>query len=256
MISADKSPPAPSARADESLVAQGGAESRSIAQRLIKDGQVQRADGSPVTKPSQKIPTGEPLTVLAPPRFVSRGGDKLDAWLDAYPLDISNLAALDVGSSTGGFTDCLLQRGAAEVTGVDVGHGQLHPRLAADDRVTNFEGVNARDLDAATLPHPAYPIVVADLSFISLRLVLRPIWNRVGPGGTAILLVKPQFEAPREISAQAKGVIRDDAVRAEALAGVLEAALALPGAQLIGQMECPVHGGDGNREYLIGLRRI
>lgn len=248
-------PPPPLRRADEIVVQQGGASSRTTAQRLIREGQILRANGQVVAKPSQKLPPDEPLTVKAPLRFVSRGGDKLEAWFEAHPLDITGWRALDVGSSTGGFIDCLLQRGAAEVTGVDVGHGQLHPSLAADSRVTNIEGMNARELDAATLPHLAYPLVVADLSFISLKLVLRPIWNRVEPGGLAILLVKPQFEAPREIVAKGKGVIRDDTVRGQALDSVLEQALSLPGAVLVGQKESPVAGGDGNREFLIGLRR-
>lgn len=255
MNNSSKSPLAPNGRADEILLSQGKVDSRAAAQKLIKAGQVLRENGEKVTKPSQKLPEDEELVLLQPLQFVSRGGDKLESWFLAYPMDINGLHALDVGSSTGGFTDCLLQRGAAEVTGVDVGHGQLHPRLDDDDRVTNFEGVNARELDAALLPHLSYPLVVADLSFISLKLVLRPIWNRVAPGGTAIFLVKPQFEVAREVAAKKKGVIRDDQLRAEALAGVLTEAQTLPGATLIGQLECPIHGGEGNREFLIGLKR-
>ncbi|WP_269540770.1 TlyA family RNA methyltransferase [Cerasicoccus fimbriatus] len=248
-------PHTPPKRADELLVAQGVVESRAIAQRIIKSGQAFRADGSTIAKPSTKIPADEPLTITAPPRFVSQGGEKLESWFDAHPLDFSGLAALDVGASTGGFTDCLLQRGAAHVTGIDVGHGQLHPRLLDDERVTNIEGLNAKDLDEAELPHEVYPIVVADLSFISLKKVIEPIWNRVAPGGTAILLVKPQFEAPKEVISKTKGILRDDALRAETLAGVIAEATALPGCKIIGQIECPVAGGDGNREYLLGLSK-
>lgn len=234
---------------------QGNAESRSIAQRLIREGQVMRADGSKVAKPSQKLAPNEPLMVASPPRFVSRGGEKLQSWFDAHPMNVNGWRALDVGSSTGGFTDCLLQQGVCEVTGIDVGHGQLHARIAEDPRVINLEGINARDLPSTSLPHRDYQIVVADLSFISLKLVLDAIWDRLAPDGVAIFLVKPQFEAPRSLMAKTKGVLRDEQARQDALSAVLESALALPHATLIGQLECPIAGGDGNREYFVGLKR-
>ncbi|GHC11367.1 TlyA family RNA methyltransferase [Cerasicoccus arenae] len=250
------SPPPPShIRADELLLSQGEVDSRAVAQRLIRAGKVLRSDGSVVNKPSQKLPEDERLIISEPIRFVSRGGDKLEAWFQAFPLDITEMNALDVGASTGGFTDCLLQRGAAHVTGIDVGHGQLHPRLDDDPRVVSLEGINARALDEVELPHETYPLVVADLSFISLKKVLTPVWNRVAPNGRIFLLVKPQFEAPKEIVTRTKGIIRDKAVRADALASVRDYALSLPGAILIGELECPIAGGDGNREYLIGLQK-
>lgn len=248
-------PPHGLLRADEALAQQGLVESRAAAQRLIREGKARRENGDPVTKPSQKIPANEPLSVPTPPRYVSRGGDKLAAWFSRFPHNLTGLPALDIGASTGGFTDCLLQLGATSVDGIDVGRGQLHPRLQADPRVTCREGVNARDLDQVELPRTTYPVVVADLSFISLTKVLTPLWNRVALGGLAVLLVKPQFEAPREAVARSKGIIRDDETRESALANVREHALALPGAYVQGVMECPVAGGDGNREFLLGLTK-
>ncbi|WP_309383566.1 TlyA family RNA methyltransferase [Cerasicoccus frondis] len=254
-MTSHSAPPPRSTRADELLVAQGVVESRAIAQRIIKSGQAFRADGSIIPKPSAKIPANEPLSIAAPPRYVSQGGEKLESWFAQYPIDVAGLDALDVGASTGGFTDCLLQRGVASVTCVDVGHGQLHPRLLDDARVTNIEGVNAKALDETDLPHPTYPLIVADLSFISLKKVIAQIWSRLAPGGAAILLVKPQFEAPKEVIAKTKGILRDDQLRAETLTSVTETATALPGCTVLGHIECPVAGGDGNREYLLGLKR-
>jgi 23S rRNA (cytidine1920-2'-O)/16S rRNA (cytidine1409-2'-O)-methyltransferase len=197
------------------------------------------------------------VEVLQPPRFVSRGGEKLEAFLVAHPVDVAGQAALDVGASTGGFTDCLLQRGAAHVTCVDVGRAQLHARIAGDARVTGFEQLHACDLPAAELPRREYGIVVMDLSFISLRRVLPCVWPRVAAGGVLVALVKPQFEAGREEASRGRGVIRDDAVRDAAIAAVRAFALAeLPGCVEEAAMDCPVHGADGNREALVRWRKI
>ncbi|MGE9295332.1 MAG: TlyA family RNA methyltransferase [Puniceicoccales bacterium] len=253
-MSHDAPPPRPT-RADELLLAQGKADSRTAAQRLIRTGKVTLADGSPVAKPSQKVPDNVELCVSEPLRFVSQGGEKLEAWFTQFPLDITGWHALDIGASTGGFIDCLLQRGAEHVTGIDVGHGQLHPRLVDEDRIYYKEGINAKALDETKLPYSDYPLVVADLSFISLTKVLTPIWNRVAPGGQLVLLVKPQFEAAREAVDRGRGVIRDEVDRLAALESVLASARELPDATITGQMECPVSGGEGNREYLVGLRK-
>jgi len=247
-------PPPAKLRADELLAMRGLVDSRTVAQRLIRAGKVTLADGTPVSKPSQKLPLDTELVVIEAPRFVSQGGNKLEAWMSAFPTAVAERPALDVGVSTGGFTDCLLQRGAAHVTGIDVGHGQLHPRLRQDNRVVLIEGVNAKTLDPIELPHPTYPLVVVDLSFISLKKVLRPIWNRVAIGGTAILLVKPQFEVPRPIADRDRGVIRSDQHRQAALTEVLQFIRQhLPDVALVGQIECPIPGGDGNR--VLGLQR-
>ncbi|MEO0794848.1 MAG: TlyA family RNA methyltransferase [Verrucomicrobiota bacterium] len=230
-------------------------DSRSAAQRLIKGGKVTFADGTPVKKPSQMIIDASELIVTEPLRFVSRGGDKLAAWLERHPLRIEGQHCLDVGASTGGFTDCLLQGGATHVTCIDVGHRQLHPKISSNPSIDNLEGINAKDLDAIELPYPHYPIVVADLSFISLTKVLDPIWNRVSPSGILIMLVKPQFESSKAVVKRGKGIIRQESDRQAALNQVIGTAKQLPGARVIGSIDCPVVGGDGNHEYLLGASK-
>jgi 23S rRNA (cytidine1920-2'-O)/16S rRNA (cytidine1409-2'-O)-methyltransferase len=163
---------------------------------------------------------------------------------------------LDVGASTGGFTDCALQAGAADVVCVDVGRAQLHPKLVGDPRVTNFEKINARHLTARDLPRSEFDAVVMDLSFISLRSVLPAVWPLLRVGGCLVALVKPQFEAGKAAVDKGRGVIRDAAVQDAVLVGIRDFALAgLPGARLIGTMDSPITGTDGNREFLLGLRR-
>ncbi|MGE9293337.1 MAG: TlyA family RNA methyltransferase [Puniceicoccales bacterium] len=243
-------------RADDLLVRAGQAASRSQARRLVLEGRVSLSGGEPVTKPGRFLPPDTALVVENPPRFVSRGGDKLAAYLERFPEDISGVHLLDVGASTGGFTDCALQMGASNATCIDVGHGQLHPSLLEDPRVTNLEGVNARHLDPSILPHPSYGLITMDLSFISLTQVLPAVWPALTSGGLLIALVKPQFEAGPEETRRTKGIIRDEAVRQRTLSTVrLFAEGNLPGAHVVGEMDCPVTGGDGNREFLLGLRR-
>jgi 23S rRNA (cytidine1920-2'-O)/16S rRNA (cytidine1409-2'-O)-methyltransferase len=163
---------------------------------------------------------------------------------------------LDVGASTGGFTDCALQAGATDVTAVDVGRNQLHPRLRADPRVTSLEKVNARHLQPGALPRAEYDVAVMDLSFISLKAVLPAVWRFLRSGGLLVALVKPQFEAGKAEADKGRGVIRDPAVQAEVLAGVTAFALReLAGAALLGSMTSPLTGADGNREFLLGLRK-
>ena len=180
----------------------------------------------------------EPVVILGdPPRFVGRGGEKLDAALDEFAVAVDGRRALDAGSSTGGFTDCLLQRGCASVVAVDVGRGQLHPKLRGDPRVTVRERTDIRAVDLEELGGPV-DLVVGDLSFISLRTVLDPLLALVRPGGDLVLLVKPQFEVGRAEASRGKGVIRDPDVRAAALAGVRDA-LTGRGAVIMGEMTSP-----------------
>lgn len=245
----------PKQRLDELLVARGLSPSRAQAKALIMSGRV-RHGTERLDKPGKEYPTDVELSIDQPPRFVSRGGDKLASWLERFPLDLAGAHVLDIGASTGGFTDCALQAGATSSTCVDVGHGQLHEKLRRDPRVTNLEKVNARHLAAGALPRATYDLVVMDLSFISLRNVLPAVWPFLRPGGTLVALVKPQFEAGKAEVDRGQGVIRDDAVRQRVLDEVREFALReLPGARLRGERDCPVHGADGNREFLLGLER-
>jgi 23S rRNA (cytidine1920-2'-O)/16S rRNA (cytidine1409-2'-O)-methyltransferase len=247
--------PSKKLRLDELLVIRGLAETRTQAKALILAGRVRRGTER-LDKPGRELPAEVELSLEQPPRFVGRGGEKLAAFLEKFPLDWCGAHVLDVGASTGGFTDCALQAGAASATCVDVGRAQLHGKLRSDPRVTNLEQINARHLRAADLPRPSYDAIVMDLSFISLKAVLPAVWPFLETGGELVALVKPQFEAGKAEADKGRGVIRDDAVRQATLAGVRDFALAeLPGARLIGEMESPVAGADGNREFLLGLRK-
>ena len=207
-------------------------------------------------KPGKEYAADFDLTIDQPPRFVGRGGEKLASYLEKFPFDLTGAHVLDVGASTGGFTDCALQAGAASATCVDVGFGQLHEKLRRDPRVTNLEKTNARHLTAGALPRASYDAIVMDLSFISLKSVLPAVWPFLRAGGTLVALVKPQFEAGKAEVDKGQGIIRDDAVRQRVLAEVREFALQeLAGASVHGEMDSPVHGADGNREFLLGLRK-
>ena len=242
-------------RLDELLVARGLAPTRAQAKALIMSGRV-RHGTERLDKPGKEYAADYDLTIDQPPRFVSRGGEKLAAFLEQFPMDLTGAHVLDVGASTGGFTDCALQAGAVSATCVDVGHGQLHEKIRRDPRVTNLEKTNARHLSPGALSRASYDVVMMDLSFISLKSVLPAVWTFLRPGGNLIALVKPQFEAGKAEVDKGEGIIRDDAVRARVLAEVRDfARRELPGAELRGEMECPVHGADGNREYLLGLTK-
>jgi 23S rRNA (cytidine1920-2'-O)/16S rRNA (cytidine1409-2'-O)-methyltransferase len=242
-------------RLDELLVARGLAASRAQAKALIMSGRVLRGTER-LDKPGKEFTTDIELIVEQPPRFVSRGGEKLAAFLEKFAIDLRGAHLLDVGASTGGFTDCALQAGAADAVCVDVGRAQLHARLATDPRVTNLEKVNARHLQPGDLPRSEFDAVVMDVSFISLKSVLPPVWPFLHPGGTLIALVKPQFEAGKAEVDKGRGVIRDAAVQDAVLADITAFALRdLPGAQLLGSMDSPITGTDGNREFLLGLRK-
>jgi len=242
-------------RLDELLVARGLAASRAQAKALIMSGRVLRGTER-LDKPGKEFADDIDVTVEQPPRFVSRGGEKLTAALETFALNVQGAHVLDVGASTGGFTDCVLQAGAADVVCVDVGRAQLHAKLRGDPRVTNLEKINARHLQAADLPRSAFDLVVMDLSFISLKTVLPAVWPLVRAGGTLVALVKPQFEAGKAEVDKGRGVIRDAAVQEAALAAVREFALReLAGAHLVGAIDSPISGADGNREFLLCLRR-
>ncbi|MCC7018245.1 MAG: TlyA family RNA methyltransferase [Ardenticatenales bacterium] len=236
-------------RLDELLVLRGLAESRTRAQSLIRAGDV-TIDGHRSDKPGMPVRRDALITVRPAKRFVGRGGDKLEAALIAFGWDVTDRVALDVGASTGGFTDCLLQRGAHHVYAVDVGRGQLAWRLRTDPRVTCLERTDIRALE--TLPE-APTIAVVDVAFISLRLVLPAVWGLVAPGAGVIALVKPQFEAGRAEVGRG-GVVRDPAVHRRVLHDVLRHAEEAHW-QLEGGLPSPITGADGNREFLIALRR-
>jgi 23S rRNA (cytidine1920-2'-O)/16S rRNA (cytidine1409-2'-O)-methyltransferase len=232
-------------RLDVLLVERGLAESRSQAQALVLAGRVKGFD-----KAGEQVDETTTLEVDAGPRFVSRGGEKLAHALEAFELDVAGTDCLDVGASTGGFTDCLLQAGAARVCSLDVGHGQLHPRLRHDPRVTVLERVNVRNLDCDDLPfRPAF--VTCDVSFIGLAKALPPALACAATGWRAVVLVKPQFEAgPEEVGKG--GVVRDPDVQRRV---VDEVAASAPewGARVEDTAESPLRGPKGNREFFLYL---
>ena len=233
-------------RLDHLLVARGLAESREQAQRLVMAGAV-RVAGQVVTKPGHKYADDAALSVAERPRFVSRGGDKLEAAFAAFGLDVSGRACVDIGASTGGFTDCLLQHGAAQVAAVDVGRGQLHWKVRQDPRVTAIDGFNARYLTAADLPFiPQFAVV--DVAFISLRLILPPLAALLPAEAEIVTLIKPQFEAGR---AQAPGgVVRDPAVRQAVVDSLHAFGTASAGLAWLGVVPSPLLGPEGNVEFL------
>jgi 23S rRNA (cytidine1920-2'-O)/16S rRNA (cytidine1409-2'-O)-methyltransferase len=236
-------------RLDADLVRRGLATSRAEAQLLIDDHRV-LVNGAIADKASRQVAAGDQVHVSGPPpRYVGRGGLKLEHALDAFSIDVTGARALDAGASTGGFTDRLLQHGAAHVVAVDVGHGQLHERLRADDRVTNLERTNVREITTDTIGGPV-DIVVGDLSFISLRLVIDPLRRVCQPGAPMVLLVKPQFEAGRAEVSRGRGVVTDPAVWDRVRAEVGEA-LTDAGCTVAGWTDSPITGADGNREFLV-----
>lgn len=250
-------------RADVYLVQGGHAPSRTLAQKLI-DSRAVCIDGRVIEKASEDIPEGEhavSVQATADTRYVGRGGLKLEAALAHFPLSVQDRIVADVGASTGGFTDCLLQNGAARVYAVDAGHGQLHPRLLADPRVRSAEGVNARYLDPRTLceieqahstPDPAFDGMVdgcvMDVSFISQTLILPALATVIRGGGFLVTLIKPQFELSGKALGK-HGIVKREADRRAAVDRVLASAAAC-GLRPCGLIESPIEGGDGNREYL------
>lgn len=262
-------------RADLYLTQNGYADSRTLAQKLIAEGAV-TVDGRPVQKASEEIAEGAhrvSVSATAETRYVGRGGLKLEAALAAFPVDPTGLTVADIGASTGGFTDCLLQKGAARVYAVDAGHGQLHPRLLADARVRSAEGVNARVLTPAMLrgieeawreAHPDLPVaegasdglvdgIVMDVSFISQTLLHPALASVLRAGGWMIALVKPQFELTRN-ALNKQGIVKQEKDRRAALDRVLSSAAAC-GFEAVSVIPSPIEGGDGNREFLAFLKK-
>lgn len=241
-------------RADVLLVERGLAPSRTAAQRLIAAGHVFTLDGSEkiaLTKPSATVHDDAQIEIEASEldRYVSRGGLKLEGAITHVALDVKDFRCLDVGQSTGGFTDCLLQRGAAHVVGVDVGHDQLHPKLRDDSRVTCIEGVNARTLQNVGEP---FDLIVADVSFISLTKVL-PQWPALlGDGGRVLSLVKPQFEVGADNLARG-GIVRDESLYITVEKNIRRAC-ADAGLDVLGYFGSAITGGDGNREFFVYAR--
>ena len=238
-------------RLDQLLVSLGLAPSRSRAQALIMAGLV-KVGGAPATKPGLKVSPTAQVEVAGPEHpYVSRGGVKLAGALDHFGLAVEGFNCLDVGASTGGFTDCLLQRGARAVTALDVGYGQLAWKLRNHARVTVLERVNARHLTPELAPGP-FDLITVDVSFISLTLVSRPLVERLAPGGRLLTLVKPQFEAGRELVGSG-GVVRDPAVRRAVVDKVAQHVSGL-GLMVLGDCPSPIKGPAGNQEFFVLAR--
>lgn len=234
----------------DTVVAERSGISRSQARSLIMEGRV-KVNGTPATKPGAGVRPDATIEIERPRRFVSRGGEKLEHALDAFQVDPSGKSALDIGASTGGFTDCLLQRGAAHVTAVDVGYGQLDWRLRNDPRVTVLERTNFRHLPDDAFRN-AFDLIVADTSFISLRTIVERAVAFLASNGEIVALVKPQFEAGRERLGRG-GVVRDPAVHRAVLREVRDAMASL-GLAAVDVTGSPLLGPAGNREFLIRLR--
>ena len=244
-------------RVDVALVQRGLAESTEAARALIDEGVV-LANGSVVLTHSRQVAPSDELLVKVVDQFVSRGGIKLDAALTAFNIDVSDQRALDAGSSTGGFTDCPLQRGVAEVVAIDVGKSQMHERVATNHRVVVIDAFNVRQLEDDVLDLPVslrneFDLVVADLSFISLKSVSRALTARLSQSGSLVVLVKPQFEATKLEVDKSQGVIADQAIR-DRVIGEVNESFADQGWAVHGCIESPIHGAEGNVEYLVWYR--
>ncbi len=238
-------------RLDRLLVAKGLATSREVAARTILAGGVM-VDGTTVDKPAKLVSMDARIEVEKPAPYVSRSGEKLAAALDAFSIDPGGTVGLDVGCSTGGFTDCLLQRGANRVYAIDVGYGQIDWKLRQDDRVVLLERTNIRHVDRALVPEPI-DLAVIDVSFISLTLVLPHVVPLLRKDAAIVVLVKPQFEVGKG-QVGTGGIVRDDAQREAVTKKVIDCAVQL-GLQVNGVLDSPVKGRKGNREILVGFRR-
>jgi 23S rRNA (cytidine1920-2'-O)/16S rRNA (cytidine1409-2'-O)-methyltransferase len=234
-------------------VARGLAGSRARARAAIEAGGV-TVNGAPARAPSQSVAVDAVVTYADAHRFVGRGALKLDHALTLWPVPVEGRLVVDVGASTGGFTEVCLERGAAHVHAVDVGQGQLHPRLAADPRVTNLERTDARDLAPDRVPE-APGLIVCDASFIGLAKVLPAALALAAPGADLVTLVKPQFEMAGRADVGRGGVVRDETARAESLARVSDW-IAAQGWTVRATADSPIAGGDGNREYLLWATKV
>jgi 23S rRNA (cytidine1920-2'-O)/16S rRNA (cytidine1409-2'-O)-methyltransferase len=236
-------------RLDLEMMRRGLAESREIAQLLIKSGKV-LVSGSSALKPSRLVDASQPLQVIDPlPKYVSRAGRKLEAALETFKVEVKSSRCIDIGASTGGFTDCLLQNGAKSVLAVDVGRGQIHERLVANQRVKVLEQTDVRSLVPEKVGAP-FEILTADLAFISLRTVMENLFSLVEEGSIMLLLVKPQFEAGKKEVDRGRGVIRDPEIWEEAIKNVQDSINAHDAA-IIECMPSPVKGSEGNVEFFL-----
>ena len=243
-------------RLDQALVERGLCESREKAKRAIMAGQV-RVNEQPARKPSDPVRPDDQLALTTPEKYVSRGGHKLEHALRHFQLDVAGLTAIDLGSSTGGFTDCLLQAGVAKIYAVDVGHGQLAWKLRRDPRVVVMEKTNARHLTPAGFPPPFLPVdlVVIDCSFISLRKILPPAVALLRPSGRIVALIKPQFEAGKAEADQGAGVITDPAIHGRVLRELADFVQTQARLQWRGVTESPLLGPAGNKEFLVLIEK-
>lgn len=235
-------------RLDQLLIEKGLAESREKARRLILAGQV-LVDGQPSPKPGQTLTPDREITLKEAERFVSRGGEKLEGAMKSFPIELSGKICLDIGSSTGGFTDCMLQHGAIRVYAIDVGKGQLHWKLREDPRVVVMEGVNARHLTPSDLPEPA-DFASIDTSFISLTNILPAVNRLLKSGGEIVSLIKPQFEAGKEEVDKGRGVITDPAVHDAVIRRIQTFGVRELGLEWLGLTASPLKGPKGNIEFL------
>jgi 23S rRNA (cytidine1920-2'-O)/16S rRNA (cytidine1409-2'-O)-methyltransferase len=238
-------------RLDQALVEHGLCDSREKAKRAIMAGEV-RINGQPARKPSDSVTPEDHLTLVAPEKFVSRGGHKLEHALGHFQIDVARCTAIDLGASTGGFTDCLLQHGSAKVYAVDVGRGQLAWKLRRDPRVVVMEKTHAREIAPPMFPQPFSPadLVVIDCSFISLRKILPPTVALLRSSGRIVALIKPQFEAGKAEADKGEGVITDPAIHARVLAELEEFVACQPGLRWRGVTASPLLGPAGNKEFL------
>ena len=248
--------PAKPTRLDVALVERGLCESREKAKRAVMAGQA-RVNGQRAAKASDKVKPSDALTIAATEKFVSRGGHKLEHALETFDVDVAGLRAIDLGASTGGFTDCLLQRGAASMTAVDVGQGQLAWTLRNDARVQVMERTNARHLTPASFQQPFEPfdLAVVDCSFISLRQILPPTVDLLPPDGRVVALVKPQFEAGKAEADKGQGVIRDSEVHRRVLNELRAFVNNKSPLEWVAETESPLTGPAGNKEFLVLLKK-
>ncbi len=241
-------------RLDQALVERALCDSRERAKRLILAGQI-RVNGHPAKKASDNIKPADEITVDAPEKFVSRGGHKLEHALEHFQLNVEKLVAIDLGASTGGFTDCLLQRGAGKIFAVDVGQGQLAWKLRSDPRVVVMEKTNARFLKPENFPAPA-DLLVVDCSFISLKKILPAATPLLKVDGKIVALIKPQFEAGKAEADKGRGVITDSAIHERVLAELQEFVSAQAGLCWRGVVESPLLGPAGNKEFLALIEKV
>lgn len=242
-------------RADELMVTSGLTESRTKAQAYILAGQVKWKEAK-IQKSSQMLPIDAELSLENQMPYVGRGGLKMENFLLEANWPVKGVDFLDLGASTGGFTDCLLQRGAKSATCVDVGRGQLHYKLRVDQRVTNLEKMNLKSLTQDDLPYPHYPLLVMDLSFISLRKVLRQAWGFLENKGRLAALVKPQFECKKEEADMGRGIIRDTDIHQRVLNEIKQFAREeLAGCTLLIEILAHPSGNDGNKEFFLGWQK-